>query len=140
MKVKVCYSVLSFVFCQPVDIASQIKKSVFIQNYKNEPQFHVHGKLGGKIAEEFGIDVSAIDSFTVSMDVGTVIKREVRWVELNEVLAELTLNLDHEFVQNILDKPRRSLCVVYETVLTSSEADVDSNCVEEGTCFMKLTC
>lgn len=140
MKVKVCYSVLSFVFCQPVDITSQIKKSVFIHNYKNEPQFHVHGKLGGKIAEEFGIDVSAIDSFTVSMDVGTVIKREVRWVELNEVLAELTLNLDHEFVQNILHKPRRSLCVVYETVLTSSEADVDSNSVEEGTCFMKLTC
>ena len=122
---------LLFLF-QPVGVTKEIQKSLFVQNYKNEPKFHVHGQLGAKIAQEFGIDVSAIDSFTVSMDVGTVVKREVGWELLNEALADKTLNLDHEFVQYILHKPRRSLCIVYETVATGSDADVNSNSLEEG--------
>ena len=120
-----------FIF-QPVGHVSQFQKSVFIRNYKNEPKFHVKGKLGGKIAQYFGIDASSIDSFTVSMDVGTVIKRELKWNVLNELLADNTLNVDHEFVQYILGKPRRSLCIVYETVSTGSDADVDSDAAEEG--------
>ena len=67
---------LLFLF-QPVNITKEIQRSLFVQNYKHEPKFHVHGQLGTKIAQEFGIDVSAIDSFTVSMDVGTVVKIEV---------------------------------------------------------------
>ena len=66
------------------------------------------------------------------MDVGTVIKKEVTWEDLNEALADKTLNLDHEFVQYILNKPRQTLCIVYETVTTSSDADLDSDAVKEG--------
>lgn len=128
---------LNEILTKPVDISSQIKKSVFIRNYKNEPKFHVHGRLGAKVAEEFGIDVSAIDAFTVSMDVGTVIKREVGWGDLNEALADKTLNLEHEFVQYVIHKPRRSLCIVYETVATGSDADVDSDSLKEGNANVK---
>ena len=61
-----------------------------------------------------------------------MIKKEVTWDDLNEALADKTLNLDHEFVQYILHKPRRSLCIVYETVATSSDADLDSDALKEG--------
>ena len=40
-----------------------------------------------------------------------MIKKEVTWDDLNEALADKTLNLDHEFVQYILHKPRQSLCI-----------------------------
>ena len=117
---------------QPVSDASQIENCVFIHNYKNEPKFNVNGKLGTKIAKDFGIDISAVDSFTVSMDVGTVIKREVKWKDLNELLKDKMLNLDHEFVQYILAKPRRCICIVYQTVVTESDTDVDSDSVRKG--------
>ena len=61
-----------------------------------------------------------------------MIKKEVRWEDLNEALDDKTLNLDHECVQYILHKPRRSLCVIYETVATYSDADLDSDSVQEG--------
>ena len=67
------------------------------------------------------------------MDVGTVVKKEVGWGELSQALVGKTLNLEHEFVQDIIDKPRRSLCVVYEVVTTGSDADVDSDSTKEGT-------
>ena len=67
------------------------------------------------------------------MDVGTVIKKEVGWGELSQALVGKTLNLEHDFVQDIIDKPRRSLCIVYETVTTGSEVDVDSDSTREGT-------
>lgn len=127
---------------QPVLIKGHIEKSTFISDYKNEPKFHVSGKLGGKIASEFGIDASAIDSFTISMDVGTVLKREVTWDNLKKVLADTTLNLDHEYVQYILAKQRRSLCVIYETVATKGDTDLDSDSKEEGLtvfCFIDIT-
>ena len=127
---------------QPVLIKGHIEKSTFISDYKNEPKFHVSGKLGGKIASEFGIDASAIDSFTISMDVGTVLKREVTWDNLKKVLADTTLNLDHEYVQYILAKQRRSICVVYETVATKGDTDLDSDSKEEGLtvfCFIDIT-
>ena len=126
------FHAFGFIF-QPVSYVSKLQKSVFIRNYKNEPKFHVKGKLGGKIAQYFGIDASSVDSFTVDMNVGTVIKRELKWDVLNELLADNTLNVDHEFVlQYILGKPRRSLCIVYETVSTASDAEVDSDADEEG--------
>lgn len=118
---------LNELLTKPVDISGQIKKSIFIANYKNEPKFHVSGKLGAKIATEFGIDVSATDSFTISMDVGDVIKREIQWSNLNDALGDITLNLDHEYVQYILSKRRRSLCVIYETVSTHGDSELDSD-------------
>ena len=133
---------LLFLFPLPVLIKGHIGKSTFISDYKNEPKFHVSGKLGGKIASEFGIDASAIDSFTISMDVGTVLKREVTWDNLKKVLADTTLNLDHEYVQYILAKQRRSLCVIYETVATKGDTDLDSDSKEEGLtvfCFIDIT-
>ncbi|XP_068688511.1 uncharacterized protein [Montipora foliosa] len=123
---------LDEILTKPVSDASQIENSVFIHNYKNEPRFNVNGKLGTKIAKDFGIDISAVDSFTVSMDVGAVIKREVKWKDLNELLKDQMLNLDHEFVQYILAKPRRCICIVYQTVVTESDTDVDSDSVRKG--------
>ena len=125
------FHIFGFIF-QPVDCVSKFEKSVFIRKYKNEPKFDVKGKVGGKIAQYFGIDASSIDSFTVEMNVGTVTKRELKWDVLNQLLADNTLNVDHEFVQAILGKPRRSLCIVYETVSTGSDADVDSDVDQEG--------
>ncbi|XP_074627736.1 uncharacterized protein LOC141885759 [Acropora palmata] len=122
---------LNEILTKPVDCVSKFEKSVFIRNYKNEPKFDVKGKLGGKLAQYFGIDASSIDSFTVDMNVGTVTKREVKWDVLNQLLADNTLNVDHEFVQTILGKPRRSLCIVYETVSTGRDADVDSDADQE---------
>ena len=125
------FHAFGFIF-QPVDCVSKFEKSVFIRNYRNEPKFDVKGKLGGKLAQYFGIDASCIDSFTVDMNVGTVTKREVKWDVLNQLLADNTLNVDHEFVQTILGKPRQSLCIVYETVSTGRDADVDSDADQEG--------
>lgn len=130
------YSLCVFSLFQPVDISGQIKKSIFIANYKNEPKFHVSGKLGAKIATEFGIDVSATDSFTISMDVGDVIKREIQWSNLNDALGDINLNLDHEYVQYILSKRRRSLCVIYETVSTHGDSELDSDRNGQGLCHI----
>lgn len=96
------------------------------------------GKLGAKIATELGIDLSATDSFTISMDVGDVAKREIRWSNLNDALADITLNLDHEYVQYILSKPRRSLCVIYETVSTHGDTELDSDSSGQGVCHIYL--
>lgn len=123
---------LNELLTKPVHIKGHIEKSTFISNYKNEPKFHISGKLGGKIASEFGIDASAVDSFTISMDVGTVLKREVTWVNLKKALADTTLNLGHEYVQYIRTKQRRSLCIIYETVATQGDTDLDSDSREEG--------
>ncbi|KAL9958297.1 hypothetical protein ACROYT_G035297 [Oculina patagonica] len=132
IKYKTTPFTLNELLTKPVDISGQVEKSIFIESYKNEPKFHVSGKLGAKIATEFGIDLSAVDSFTISMDVGTVTKREVRWGNLNDALADITLNLDNEYVQYILSKPRRSLCVIYETVATRGETEFDSDSNKQG--------
>lgn len=66
------------------------------------------------------------------MDVGTVLKREVTWVHLKKALADTTLNLGHEYVQYIRTKQRRSLCIIYETVATQGDTDLDSDSREEG--------
>ena len=73
------------------------------------------------------------------MDVGTVTKREVRWGNLNDALADMTLNLDHEYVQYILSKQRRSLCVVYETVATHGATEFNSDCNEQGVVIYEIT-
>lgn len=71
------------------------------------------------------------------MDVGTTTKREVTWENLNKALADVTLNLDHEYVQYILSKRRRSLCIIYETVTTIGDSDLDSDSQKEGfVCFL----
>lgn len=66
------------------------------------------------------------------MDVGTVTKREIRWGNLNDALENMTLNLDHEYVQYLLSNPRRSLCVIYQTVATHGETEVDSDSSGKG--------
>lgn len=66
------------------------------------------------------------------MDVGTVTKREIRWGSLNDALADMTLNLDHEYVQYVLSNPRRSLCVIYQTVATHGDTEFDSDSSEKG--------
>lgn len=68
------------------------------------------------------------------MDVGDVIKKQVHWGNLNDALADITLNLDHEYVQYILSKPRRSLCVIYETVATHGDSELDSDSSGQGVC------
>ena len=93
----------------------------------------MNGKLGAKIATEFGIDVSAIDSFTVSMDIGTVTKKEASWKTLNSLLSDTAVNLDLEFVQYVLSRKRKSLCVVYETVTTRGDLDLNADSQVEGT-------
>ena len=67
-----------------------------------------------------------------------MIKREVLWGNLNEALADITLNLDHEYVQYILSKPRRSLCVIYETVATRGDSELDSDSCGQGVCVSYL--
>lgn len=67
-----------------------------------------------------------------------MIKRDIRWGDLNDALADKTLNLDHEYVQYILSKPRRSLCVVYETVATHGDCDLGSDSLEQGVVYITL--
>ena len=67
-----------------------------------------------------------------------MIKREVLWGNLNEALADITLNLDHEYVQYILSKPRRSLCVIYETVATRGDSELDSDSCGQGVCVCHI--
>ena len=49
---------------------------------------------------------------TVSMDVGTVVKREVGWEVLNEAVVDKTLNLDHEFVQYIISNSNLTIAIL----------------------------
>lgn len=74
------------------------------------------------------------------MDVGNVTKREVRWGNLNDALADMTLNLDHEYVQYILSKQRRSLCVIYETVATHGDTELDSDSSGQGVVIFIENC
>ena len=109
-----------------------------MSKYKNEPQFHVSGKLGGKIASELGIDLSTTDAFTISMNFGTVIKRDIKWQTLHDALAESEFNLDHVFVQKILDSKRSSLCIVYEVLTCRGDSELDSDCDVEGLFILTL--
>ena len=63
-----------------------------------------------------------------------MIKREIQWSNLNDALADITLNLEHEYVQYILSKQRRSLCVIYETVATHGDTELDSDSNGQGAC------
>ena len=90
------------------------------------------GKLGGKLAQELGIDVSTADSFIVKMDLGTINKSEIRWQDLNNALKDQTLNLDHEFVQAILNSKRRKLCIIHEILTTTKDTNIQSDLQVQG--------
>ncbi|KXJ08722.1 uncharacterized protein LOC110248344 [Exaiptasia diaphana] len=123
---------LNELMTKPIDVSKKIKTSEFVSNYSNQPTLHVSGKLGGKIAKELGIDVSTADSFVVKMDLGSINKSEIRWQDLNDALKDQTLKLDHEFVQAILNCRRRSLCIVFETLNTTKDTNIQSDIQVEG--------
>lgn len=123
---------LNEILQERVDHTSIVKATEFISNYENDPSLHVSGKLGAKLAEELGIDVSATDSFTVKLNLGTLNKSEIRWQDLYDLLKDKKLNLDHEFVQGILKSKRRKLCIVHEVLTTTKETNIQSDLQVEG--------
>lgn len=122
---------------QTIDVSSKVQKSVFITNYQNNPQFHVKGKLGGKIASEFDMDTSSSDSFTINMNIGSVTRNEVRWEDLHGALAGKTINLDHDFMQKIMGSKRRSLYLIYEMLCTvTDDTKLNKDTEVEGNKFV----
>ncbi|XP_048579816.1 uncharacterized protein LOC5501071 isoform X1 [Nematostella vectensis] len=131
--------VLNELLTEPVDLKEKQKEEVFITDYQNNPQFHVSGKLGAKIAKDLGIDVSTTDSFVVKMNIGAVNKTEIRWQDMFSALKGKRLNVDHEFVQAIIASKRRSLSVVCEMLATTGDTKMESELQVEGDADIETT-
>ena len=79
------------------------------------------------------MDTDTSDSFTVSMNIGNVMRSEVCWESLHHALLGKTINLDHDFMQKTLASKRRSLCVIYETLCTmADDTKLDKDTEIEG--------
>lgn len=82
------------------------------ENYKSTPSFHKAGKIGGKIAEEFDVDVSINEIMQVSLKLGDVIKQEVVWQELYNLVNGKTVNVDHPLIKTIKSSSKKSLFLI----------------------------
>ncbi len=82
------------------------------QNYSSTPSFHKAGKIGGKIAEEFDVDVSVNEMMHVSLKLGNVMKQEVLWQKLYDTVDGKKVKTDHPLLKAIKKSQKRSLFLI----------------------------
>ena len=113
---------------QPVDVKNLQSSSVLFQNYSSTPSFHRAGKIGGKIAEEFDVDVSVNETMQVSLKLGNVMKQEVLWQKLYDTVNGKMVQADHPLLKTIKSCKKRSLFLIGMVVtsgLSSETLDED---------------
>ncbi|CAB3977504.1 Hypothetical predicted protein [Paramuricea clavata] len=121
---------LNDVLIEPVDVKNLQSSSVLFQNYSSTPSFHKAGKIGGKIAEEFDVDVSVNETMQVSLKLGNVMKQEVLWQKLYDAVNGKMVKTDHPLLKAIKSCKKRSLFLIGMVVtsgLSSEILDEDMN-------------
>ena len=101
-----------------------------MENYTSTPSYHRAGKIGGKIAQEFDVDVSVNETMEVSLKLGNVMKQEVLWQDLSDTVNGKKVKTDHKLVKAIKRSPKRSLFVI--AMVVTSGTSVSSMDKEEG--------
>lgn len=110
---------------QPVDVSSLKTSTVLFENYESTPSFHKDGKIGGKIAEEFNVDVSVNEMMEVSLKLGNVMKTEIPWQVLYDTVNNKKIKMDHPLIKVVQKSKKKTLFVINMTVTAGSEADLD---------------
>jgi hypothetical protein len=117
---------LPFVF-QPVDVKDHQRSSVLFENYTSMPSFHKAGKIGGKIAEEFDVDVSVNETMQVSLKLGNVLKQEVLWQQLYNAVNSKMVKTDHPLLKAIKSSQKKSLFLIGMVVTCSVTETFDED-------------
>ena len=115
---------LNDILTEPIDVAQQ-KPSVLLENYASTPSFHKAGKIGGKIAEEFDVDVSVNETMQVSLKLGNVMKQEVLWQTLFDTFNGKLVKTDHPLLKEIKSSQRKSLFLIGMVVTCSFTGTID---------------
>ncbi|XP_028402809.1 uncharacterized protein LOC114525619 [Dendronephthya gigantea] len=134
---------LNDILTKEVDVKSHFCTSVLFKDYASTPSFHKAGKIGGKIAEEFDVDVSINETMQVSLKLGDVIKREVVWQELYDCVNGKAAKGDHPLLKTIKSSTKKSLfligMVVTSGVITSLDKETKFGGDLGGTPHVQLT-
>ena len=102
------------------------------QNYTSSPSFHKAGKIGGKIAEEFDVDVSVNETMQVSLKLGNVMKQEILWQQLYDTFNGKKVKTDHPLLKEIKSSQRKSLFLVGMVVTCSFTGTFDGDTDIQG--------
>lgn len=98
-----------------------------MENYESTPSFHISGKIGGKIADEFEVDLSVNETLQVLMKLGKIVKKEISWQNLYDKLNNRKMKVDHPLLKAINKSKRRSLCLISMVVTSGSEMNLDED-------------
>ena len=91
------------------------------------PSFHKAGKIGGKIAEEFDVDVSVNETMQVSLKLGNVLKQEVLWQQLYNAVNSKMVKTDHPLLKAIKSSQKKSLFLIGMVVTCSVTETLDED-------------
>jgi len=103
-------------------------------SYTRNSKFSASGRLGIKIAKELvDVEVSGEDMVELVADLGRMDKVEAEADDLSDALQERYVNLSHDLVEETRQDPRKCLCVVLATAVTTKDANISSNKEAKGT-------
>ena len=124
---------------QVVNVEDLKKSSVLLQNYHSSPRYHKSGKIGGKIAEEFDVDLSIVETMDISLKLGNVTKQEVVWQKLYDATNGKQVRPDHPLVKSIRKRPTKSLFLIGLIVTSGVVAQDNVNTMVSGMCTNEST-
>ena len=105
-----------------------------MEKYQESPSFTVDGDLGSKIATELDIDMSTVDSFTLTVSFGDIMKTKINWESLERGIQTTKINMNHEIIKELKGKKgkRTSLCIILESLSCKAEGPISGTADEEG--------
>ncbi|XP_013387688.1 pejvakin-like [Lingula anatina] len=95
--------------------------------YNRTSRFSAKGSIGAKLKVLFDVELSGSDTVLVEAKFGDVTKEEVDVPTLLDVLSHRNLQLDHEFIKQVQENPRKVLCVITGTAVTTKDCTIHSH-------------
>lgn len=120
------------IFAQTVDVKDLLSSSVLFENYSSTPSYHKAGKIGGKIAEEFGVDISLNETMQVLLKLGDVMKQEVIWQKLYDKINGKMLKITHPLLKVIKSNKKRSLFLIGMVVTSGLTETINKDMTVSG--------
>jgi len=97
-------------------------------SYSRKSIFSADGRLGIKIAKELvDVEVSGNDLVELTADLGRVDKLEAEPDDISDALQDRNMNFSHDLVEETMKDPKKVLCVVVATAITTKDSTITSD-------------
>lgn len=84
-----------------------------MSDYNRTTKLSLKGQFGGDICKEIvDAELEASDTIEIDIKFGKVAKLEVKEPELLDEISQRNINMDHPYVRQIRQDPRKSLCII----------------------------